>query len=46
MFLYHALSPWLALVDQDKYEPHVDRCRALGAERDRHRAQPVITEPR
>lgn len=31
MFAHHALSPWLALVDDRRYRHHVEKVRALGA---------------
>ena len=32
MFCWHALSPWLALVDSDKFAAHCDKIQALGME--------------
>jgi flavorubredoxin len=43
MFAQHALSPWLALVDNNRYRHHVERVRALGATTIASAHSPLIT---
>ncbi len=44
MFMYHALSPWLSVVDPVKFGEVCDRCRALGAKTIATAHSPIITE--
>lgn len=46
MFMYHALSPWLSIVDQDKYRASVDVSRSLGATTIATAHSPVIPADR
>jgi flavorubredoxin len=43
MFAHHALSPWLALVDNGRYRDHVEHVRALGATTIASAHSPLIT---
>jgi flavorubredoxin len=43
MFAHHALSPWLTMVDDDRYRRHVDAVRALGATTIASAHAPLIT---
>jgi flavorubredoxin len=44
MFMYHALSPWLSLVDPKRYAASVDASRSLGATTITSAHSPVIRE--
>lgn len=44
MFTHHALSPWLGLVDRNRYAAEVDRVRAMGMSTIATAHSPVITE--
>jgi flavorubredoxin len=44
MFMYHALSPWLSIVDQKKYEATVNASRSLGPTTLALAHSPVIRE--
>jgi hypothetical protein len=44
MFVYHALSPWLSVVDPVKYGETCDRVQALGAKTIVTAHSPIITE--
>ena len=44
MFMYHALSPWLSIVDQKKYEATSTRARSLGPTTLALAHSPVIPE--
>ena len=44
MFMYHALSPWLGIVDPVKYGETCDRVQALGAKTIVTAHSPIITE--
>jgi hypothetical protein len=44
MFMYHALSPWLSIVDPARYAESVDRSRSLGATAITSAHSPVIRE--
>lgn len=43
MFAYHALSPWLRLVDPARYRRHIETVRALGSETIASAHSPLIT---
>ena len=43
MFAHHALSPWLGVVDADRYGAQVDRARGLGASTIAAAHTPLIT---
>ena len=43
MFIHHALSPWLALVDPRRYAAEVDRVRAMGMTTIATAHSPLIT---
>lgn len=43
MFAHHALSPWLSMVDHDRYRRHAERVRALGATTIASAHSPLIT---
>jgi hypothetical protein len=45
MFAYHALSPWLHLVDDARFSAHVDRVRALDMTTIASAHSPLITRP-
>jgi flavorubredoxin len=45
MFAHHALSPWLAMVDHDRYRQRVETVRALGATTIASAHSPLITAP-
>jgi flavorubredoxin len=45
MFVHNALSPWLGLVDQQKYAALCDRVQALGMNTIVTAHSPLITEP-
>lgn len=45
MFMYHALSPWLSLVDPVKFAAHCDQVQALGMSTIVTAHSPIITEP-
>jgi flavorubredoxin len=44
MFMYHALSPWLSIVDPVKYAAECDRVQALGATTIATAHSPVISD--
>lgn len=44
MFMHHALSPWLSLVDQTRYAESVQRSRSLGMSTIASAHSPVIPE--
>ena len=44
MFMYHALSPWLSVVDPVKYGADCDRVQSLGAKTIATAHSPIITE--
>ncbi len=44
MFMYHALSPWLSIVDPERYEESVNVSRSLGATTLATAHSPVIRE--
>ena len=43
MFIHHALSPWLGLVDRQRYTAEVDRVRAMGMTTIATAHSPLIT---
>jgi flavorubredoxin len=43
MFAHHAVSPWLAMVDNGRYRHHVEQVRALGATTIASAHSPLIT---
>jgi flavorubredoxin len=43
MFAHHAVAPWLAMVDHDRYRRHAERVRALGATTIASAHSPLIT---
>lgn len=45
MFCHHALSPWLTLVDQSRYEALCNQIQGLGMQTIATAHSPVITEP-
>lgn len=45
MFQHHALSPWLSIVDEDRYGAEVAKVRGLGAEVIVSAHSPVISGP-
>ena len=44
MFMYHALSPWLSIVDPVKYAADCDRVQALGAKTIATAHSPIISD--
>jgi hypothetical protein len=45
MFVHNALSPWIGLVDHDKFAAEVDRVRSLGAATIATAHAPLIVGP-
>jgi flavorubredoxin len=43
MFMYHALAPWLSLVDPKRFAAHCDKVRALGMDTIATAHSPLIT---
>ena len=44
MFAYHAVAPWLGMVDPTKYSEHIDRIQVMGARTIASAHSPLIPE--